>query len=407
MRATATDAAGNTSADSSSRHLYHRHHRAGRADGGDAGQQRSTTPDTTPTFAGLAEAGLDRGDLLRRLAGRHDDDRRRGRRGVFTPTTPLADGAPHRVGTATDTIRNASGVSRPHTFTVDATAPAIPVLVTPVDGSATADATPSASGHAEGDAIGRRIRRRGVPGHDDDHDERRRFHLHAGDGTGRRHARDAGQRDRPERQRADRLQHERVHRRHRRARRAGRRRPRPPTARRARPSPSPGTPTRSRSSAASTRPPMTPGAPARARSSRRSSTASARSRSAPQTRSGNRSAAYRRTWTLDTTEPAPPAVTSGPDASSAQTSATFEFNGEPGATVECRVDGGAWTACTSGKAYDGLAVGEHAFDVRATNAAGTTSAPRTARICVAPPTAPWPRRPAPPRRRPRRRRRTR
>lgn len=56
--------------------------------------------------------------------------------------------------------------------------------------------------------------------------------------------------------------------------------------------------------------------------------------------------------------------------------AAFGFNspGNPLATFECRIDGGAWSACTSPKSYSGLAAGEHTFQVRATNQVGTTDA---------------------------------
>jgi hypothetical protein len=79
-----------------------------------------------------------------------------------------------------------------------------------------------------------------------------------------------------------------------------------------------------------------------------------------------------RTWTVDTVAPVT-RFTAGPaeGATLAAGAATFAFAaGEPGATFECRLDGGAWAACTSPRALSGLAPGAHSFEVRATDGAG-------------------------------------
>ena len=74
--------------------------------------------------------------------------------------------------------------------------------------------------------------------------------------------------------------------------------------------------------------------------------------------------------TIDRTVPAT-TIDSAPSDPSASTSASFAFSAsEPGAGFECRLDGGAWGACSSPQGYTGLAEGNHTFDVRATDAAG-------------------------------------
>ena len=78
-----------------------------------------------------------------------------------------------------------------------------------------------------------------------------------------------------------------------------------------------------------------------------------------------------RSWTVDATAPST-SIESGPSGSVNSTSASFGFSAnESGSSFECRIDGGAWGACTSPKAYSGgLAEGPHTFNVRATDVAG-------------------------------------
>lgn len=75
-----------------------------------------------------------------------------------------------------------------------------------------------------------------------------------------------------------------------------------------------------------------------------------------------------RTVTVDTTPPNT-TITSAPTVG-VLGSATFEFTATEGGTFECRMDSGAWTACTSPKSYTGLSFGQHVFEVRAIDAAG-------------------------------------
>jgi Ca2+-binding RTX toxin-like protein len=87
---------------------------------------------------------------------------------------------------------------------------------------------------------------------------------------------------------------------------------------------------------------------------------------------GNVSETASRTWTVDTVPPIV-TITAGPSGTVAQIDATFEFEvDDPTATTECRLDGGAWSPCSSPAAYTALASGEHTFAVRATDPAGNT-----------------------------------
>ena len=71
-------------------------------------------------------------------------------------------------------------------------------------------------------------------------------------------------------------------------------------------------------------------------------------------------------------------VLTGPAAVSSSTSASFTFAAnEPDSTYECKMDNGAFEACTSGKSYVGLAPGPHAFSVRATDALLNVGDPNT------------------------------
>jgi hypothetical protein len=76
----------------------------------------------------------------------------------------------------------------------------------------------------------------------------------------------------------------------------------------------------------------------------------------------------------DTTPPGT-LIGSGPSASTTSTSASFEFSTtESGSTFACKLDYGAYAACTSPKTYSGLSTGVHTFSVRATDPAGNVDA---------------------------------
>jgi hypothetical protein len=76
----------------------------------------------------------------------------------------------------------------------------------------------------------------------------------------------------------------------------------------------------------------------------------------------------------DTTAP-DTTIDSGPSGTVREKSATFTFSSsEPNSTFECKLDGAAFSACSSPKKYTGLANGSHTFQVRATDAARNTDA---------------------------------
>jgi hypothetical protein len=90
---------------------------------------------------------------------------------------------------------------------------------------------------------------------------------------------------------------------------------------------------------------------------------------------GNESPAVSRAWTIDLTPPPPPSLTSKPPTVTASTSATFTFTDDDAtASYVCRLDGAAFSACTTPRAYAGLAAGPHAFDIKARDPAGNESA---------------------------------
>ncbi|MGH7357905.1 MAG: OmpL47-type beta-barrel domain-containing protein, partial [Candidatus Rokuibacteriota bacterium] len=77
-------------------------------------------------------------------------------------------------------------------------------------------------------------------------------------------------------------------------------------------------------------------------------------------------------WTVDTGAPQT-TIDVAPSDPSNDDAPTLEFSAdESGASFECRLDGGAWTACTSPETLGGLTDGPHTFDVRATDGAGNT-----------------------------------
>jgi hypothetical protein len=86
-----------------------------------------------------------------------------------------------------------------------------------------------------------------------------------------------------------------------------------------------------------------------------------------------------RTWTIDATPP-DTQIDSGPaEGSTSGPSVAFGFSSEAGATLECSLDGAAFSGCGSPAAFSGLASGAHSFAVRATDVAGNTNPTPTVR----------------------------
>ncbi len=84
-------------------------------------------------------------------------------------------------------------------------------------------------------------------------------------------------------------------------------------------------------------------------------------------------------------------ISSGPSGPINVTSASFAFASEAGTSLQCRLDGAAFSACISPKTYSGLANGPHTFEVRASDEAGNadpTPAARSFTVDTLAPAAP-------------------
>ncbi|MEN6534158.1 MAG: Ig-like domain-containing protein [Bryobacteraceae bacterium] len=105
----------------------------------------------------------------------------------------------------------------------------------------------------------------------------------------------------------------------------------------------------------------------------------------------NESEATSLTWTISTTAPPRPRITSAPANPTTQTEATFAFSVKKAkVTFLCMLDGGAYIPCSSPKSYSGLSEGTHTFSVKAEDSLGNQSAPASYSwtIDLSPPPAP-------------------
>lgn len=76
---------------------------------------------------------------------------------------------------------------------------------------------------------------------------------------------------------------------------------------------------------------------------------------------------YEKTTVPDISQPGEPTITGTPTNPTGDDYATFSFSQSLGNTLECSLDGSAWTSCTSPKTYTGLSDGAHRFEVRQVN----------------------------------------
>jgi hypothetical protein len=77
---------------------------------------------------------------------------------------------------------------------------------------------------------------------------------------------------------------------------------------------------------------------------------------------------------VDTTAPETTLASTGPTGTVTTTDASFSFTSNEAGSFECQLDAAAYAACTSPKAYTGLANGQHTFNVRAKDTAGNVDA---------------------------------
>jgi hypothetical protein len=89
---------------------------------------------------------------------------------------------------------------------------------------------------------------------------------------------------------------------------------------------------------------------------------------------GNQSGVNSYAWTIDTTPPPAPTITTGLPNVTASTSASFSLSdGEAAVAYLCRLDADTFALCPTTVFYSSLGAGSHTFQVKASDAAGNRS----------------------------------
>lgn len=92
-------------------------------------------------------------------------------------------------------------------------------------------------------------------------------------------------------------------------------------------------------------------------------------------------------WTIDATAP-DTIILAGPSGLTSETSASFSFSSEAGASFECRLNSDEYTACSSPKSYTGKIDGTYTFEVRALDALGNADTTPASRVWAVDATGP-------------------
>jgi len=90
---------------------------------------------------------------------------------------------------------------------------------------------------------------------------------------------------------------------------------------------------------------------------------------------GNVSASVQYAWTVITSAPPAPTILGGPDRYTLPASTSFNISSQPGTTLQCSLDGGAFQPCSTLVNLAALPIGPHSLAVRQVDEAGNVSPP--------------------------------